>query len=193
MSAEGGFLGHLPSSAFAVPTICTSSQESLSEKLRFIQKCYQRTTRGRKGMGRGAGRRSRVRGRAQVAGSGPGSERGSRVRAHNEERIVARNVRFSRQNRTFRATISLQRRRQPPPCPARSPAAPDARTRHPRPARRGAHHARAPSDPARSDGARFASSYTRRALDLPRQQTARAPRLKQLPPQRHPQQASRPG
>ena len=71
MSAEGGFLGHLPSSAFAVPTICTSSQESLSEKLRFIQKCYQRTTRGRKGMGRGAGRRSRVRGRAQVAGSGP--------------------------------------------------------------------------------------------------------------------------
>ena len=147
---------------------------------------YRSVTKGQPGA-------ARAWAAARVAGRGFGAGRGSRVRAHDEERIVARNVRFSRQNRTFRATISLQRRRQPPPCPARSPAAPDARTRHPRPARRGAHHARAPSDPARSDGARFASSYTRRALNLPRQQTARAPRLKQLPPQRHPQQASRPG
>ena len=133
MSAEGGFLGHLPSSAFAVPTICTSSQESLSEKLRFIQKCYQRTTRGRKGMGRGAGRRSRVRGRAQVAGSGP------RVRARVAGPSAQRRTHCRPKRTVFAAKPYVSgdnipaAARQPPPCPARSPAAPDARTRHPRP------------------------------------------------------------
>ncbi len=184
MSAEGGFLGHLPSSAFAVPTICTSSQESLSEKLRFIQKCYQRTTRGRKGMGRGAGRGCRVR--AQVAGSRP------RVRARVAGPSARRRTHCRPKRTVFAAKPYVSGDNIPAATPTAS-AAPDARTRHPRPARRGAHHARAPSDPARSDDARFASSYVRRALNLPRQQTARAPRLKQPPPQRHPQQASRPG
>ena len=83
-----------------------------------------------------------------------------------------------------RAEAPVERQRERLACAL--PASPDRARARPQ-------HARAPADRAESDGARFAWSYVRRALKPPRQQTARASRLKQRPPQRHPQQASRPG